>query len=301
VAIVTLLTDFGLSDAFTGIMKGVVLSRAPGAQLVDITHLVPPGQIVAGAFLLESAWRFFPTGSVHLAVVDPGVGSSRRRVALEAEGHYFVGPDNGLLSCALPEATRPQRRPDEAYRAQPLTLPPSVKGVAIEPTDREGLSATFEGRDVFAPAAGHLASGGRLSDLGSALDQVLALSLFRAPRSEDGVLRGIVLHIDSFGNAITDLAGIDLPRPCVVEVAGRRLELRRTYAESEGVCALVSSAGRVEVAMPNGNAARDLRLAPGTQVNVRPGDSQGQKPRFSTRGSAGPLQSGKAPEDGGAG
>jgi S-adenosylmethionine hydrolase len=258
-----------MNDAYAGIMKAVVLSRAPNAVLVDITHKVAPGQIVSGAFLLESAWRFFAAGSVHLAVVDPGVGGSRRRIALEAEGHYFVGPDNGLLSCALPEASRPRRRPGE-YRPQRLMLPPSVKAVGIERDDYPDVSATFEGRDVLAPAAGYLASGGRLGDLGPGVNEVAALPAFRAPRSEDGVLHGLVLHIDHFGNAITDIAGSDLPSPCLVEVAGRQLELRRTYAESEGVCAIVSSAGRVEVAMPNANAAKELGLAPGAEVNVRP-------------------------------
>jgi S-adenosyl-L-methionine hydrolase (adenosine-forming) len=273
--IVTFLTDFGLNDAYAGIMKAVVLSRAPNAQPVDITHLVSPGQIVSGAFLLESAWRFFPAGSVHLAVVDPGVGGSRGRIALEAEGHYFVGPDNGLLSCALPEATRRQRRPGRGYRPQRLTLPPGVKGVIIEPGDREDVSATFEGRDVFAPAAGHLASGGRLTELGPPVIEVAALPAFRAPRSEDGVLRGVVLHIDHFGNAITDIAGSELPSPCVVEVAGGSLELRRTYSEAEGVCAIVSSAGRLEIAEPNGNAAKKLGLAVGVEVNVLPDKALG--------------------------
>jgi S-adenosyl-L-methionine hydrolase (adenosine-forming) len=268
--IVTFLTDFGMNDAYVGVMKAVVLSRAPSAQLVDITHKVPPGRIVSGAFLLESAWPFFPADSIHLAVVDPGVGSSRRRIALEADGHYFVGPDNGLLSCALPEVSRPRRRPGDGYLAQRLTLPQGFKGVIIEPGNREDVSATFEGRDVFAPAAGHLASGGRLSDLGPLVNDIAALPAFRAPRSQDGVLRGVVLHVDHFGNAITDVAGSDLPNPCLVEVAGRSLELRRTYAESGGVCAIVSSAGRVEVAMPNGSAARDLGLAAGAEVNVRP-------------------------------
>jgi S-adenosylmethionine hydrolase len=267
---VSLLTDFGLADAYTGIMKAVVLSRAPNAQLVDLTHQVPAGQIVSGAFLLESAWRFFPVGSVHLAVVDPGVGTSRGRIGLEAQGHYFVGPDNGLLSCALPEASRPQRRAGEGCRTQRLELAPGVNGVIIEPDAKTDVSATFEGRDVFAPAAGHLASGGRLSDLGPAVKDVAAFPAFRAPRSQAGVLRGVVLHIDHFGNAITDIAGSDLPTPCVVEAAGRSLELRRTYSEAEGVCAIVSSAGRVEVAMPNSNAASELGLAVGAEVNVWP-------------------------------
>jgi S-adenosylmethionine hydrolase len=271
--IVTLLTDFGLSDAYAGIVKAVVLSRAPNTQLVDISHQVPPGHIVSGAFLLESAWLFFPAGSVHLAVVDPGVGGSRRRIALEAQGHYFVGPDNGLLSCALPETSRPQREPDEGYRPQSQILPPGVNGVIIEPDDKTNVSATFEGRDVFAPAAGHLASGGRLNDLGPPVNVIVALPVFRAPRSEAGVLHGVVLHIDHFGNAITDIAGSDLPSPCLVEVAGRQLELRRNYAEAEGVCALVSSAGRVEVALPNGTAAGELGLLTGTEVIIRPVDS----------------------------
>ena len=175
-----------------------------------------------------------------------------------------------VLSCALPEVSRLRRRPGEGYLAQRLTLPTGVKGVSIEPGNRTDVSATFEGRDVFAPAAGHLASGGRLGELGPPVNEVAALPAFLAPRSEAGVLRGIVLHIDHFGNAITDIAGSDLPTPCVVEVAGRSLELRRTYSEAEGLCAIVSSAGRVEVAMPNGSATRELGVAVGAEVKVRP-------------------------------
>jgi S-adenosyl-L-methionine hydrolase (adenosine-forming) len=187
-------------------------------------------------------------------------------------GSPLVGPDNGLLSGAFQAALRRRRRPGESYRPKRLVLPSDVKGVIIEPGDRTDVSATFEGRHVFAPAAGHLASGGRLSELGPAVSDLAALPAFRAPRSEDGVLQGVVLHIDHFGNAITDIAGSDLPSLCLVEVAGRRLELRRTYAEADGVCAIVSSTGRVEIAMPNSNAARELSMVPGMEVTVRPVD-----------------------------
>jgi len=132
--VITLLTDFGLSDAYVGVMKGVILSRAPSASIVDLTHEVAPQAITQGAFLLETAlrqaqdaaWRFFPAGSVHLVVVDPGVGTPRRRLALSAGGHYFVGPDNGVLSAALPDAARPA-----GWEAQPVALPPGCRAYEI--------------------------------------------------------------------------------------------------------------------------------------------------------------------------
>ncbi len=130
--IVTLLTDFGLSDAYVGVMKGVILAKAPTAKLVDLTHDVAPQAVDSAAFLLEGAWRYFPAGTVHLVVVDPGVGTRRRRIALRAEGQYFVGPDNGVLSAALPDAVRGKRAVDAAYVAREVALPPDVEAVLIE-------------------------------------------------------------------------------------------------------------------------------------------------------------------------
>ena len=275
--VITLLTDFGLSDAYVGVMKGVILSRAPSASIVDLTHEVAPQAITQGAFLLETAlrqaqdaaWRFFPAASVHLAVVDPGVGTPRRRLALSAGGHYFVGPDNGVLSAALPASTRGSRRPGESYESRTVSLTAEVIAVAIE---NEALllrpvSATFEARDAFAPAAAHLAAGGALADLGPRVHEAKALPAFRAPVLGEG-LEGRVIHVDRFGNLITDILVGDLPSQPAFSVAGRRLRLAETYAAASGLAAIVGSSGFVEVALTMGSAAAVLGLGPGDRVKV---------------------------------
>jgi S-adenosylmethionine hydrolase len=268
--IVTLLTDFGLGDAYVGVIKGVILSRAPHARLVDLTHEVPPQAIESAAFLLEGAWRYFPAGTVHLVVVDPGVGTQRRRIALRSDGHLFVGPDNGVLSAALPDRTRGTRASGEAYVAKEVPLPAGVEAVLIESETllSHSLSATFEGRDAFAPAAGHLAAGAPLSDLGPPADRILALPAFRAPRRPDGSLDGLVVHVDHYGNLITDVRAADLPPNPLFEVAGRVVPLARTYAEGQGLCAIVSSAGSVEIALPNDSAAAALGIGRGAHVSA---------------------------------
>lgn len=267
--IVTLLTDFGQEDAFVGVMKGVILARAAGARIVDLTHNVAPQAVAEGAFLLETAVSYFPAGSVHVVVVDPGVGTARLRLALRAGGSFFVGPDNGVLSPALPEAVRGRRRPGEPYRARAVALPDEVEAVAIENEELflKPVSATFEGRDVFAPAAAFLAAGGGLGGLGRRIREALALPAFRAAAAPRG-LRGLVLHADRFGNLVTDIRAADLPAGAVLAVAGRRLSLAPNYAAAAGLCAIVGSAGYVEVALPGGSAAADLSLGPGAAVEA---------------------------------
>jgi S-adenosylmethionine hydrolase len=195
-------------------------------------------------------------------VVDPGVGTSRRRLALQAEGHYFVGPDNGVLSAALPDDARGQRTAGLVYEAAAIDVPPGVRAVAGAGGATPNVSATFEGRDVFAPAAAFLANGGDILQIGRLVARMLALPAFRAPE-----LRGVVLHVDRYGNMITDVRGDDLAPDTQFEVAGRRLRLVRTYGESSDVCAIVGSAGYVEVALPNGSAAAALGLGKGAVVN----------------------------------
>lgn len=189
--LVALLTDFGLSDGYVGVMKAVILGLAPGQPLVDLTHEVPPQDVRHGAWLLHTTWRYLPEGSVCLAVVDPGVGTPRRPVALAAGGRTFVGPDNGLFSYVLHATAvtaavaldRPQ------YHLSPV-------------------SATFHGRDIFAPVVGHLAAGVPLAELGAPLDPA-TLVAFDAPRPEQRAngLLGHVLHVDHFGNLITNFDG----------------------------------------------------------------------------------------------
>jgi S-adenosylmethionine hydrolase len=270
--VVALLTDFGLSDPYAGIMKGVILSKAPNAQLVDLTHQVPPQSVLEGAFLLEMAWRYFPAGTIFLMVVDPGVGSARKRLALQAHGMTFIGPDNGSLSSVLSDDARGMRSGDEPYEAISHALNAGIRAVSIENTAVFGsrpVSATFEGRDVFAPAAGFLAAGGELHDLGPAVEEIEAFPAFRAPSHGPGV----VIHVDTYGNLITDIRASDLDLPgtprCVVK--DQEVPFVHTYADAMPgrLVAIAGSSGYIEIAVPNGSAAIGLDVGSGAIVQVR--------------------------------
>jgi S-adenosylmethionine hydrolase len=236
-------------------MKGVILARCPGAQLVDITHEVPAQNVRIGALRVASAAPFFPDGTVHLVVVDPGVGSARRPIAVEAGGQCFVGPDNGVLSLAAP-------RRASGWRAVDLTNPAHRLA---------RLSNTFHGRDVFAPAAAHLAKGGTLDQLGNPTDSIVELTLPRVHREGD-ILRGVVLDIDSFGNLITNVCAADLAGCAVDGVSVGELRvtsLSRSYDESQSAVAIIDSDDRLEIAVPGGSAAARLGADLDAPVEVR--------------------------------
>jgi hypothetical protein len=246
--IVTLLTDFGTADGYVAQMKGVLLGLIPDATIVDLTHEVSAQDVDAARLVLDRCWRRFPPRSVHVIVVDPGVGSPRAALAVSAEERFLVGPDNGVLSPALCSP-----------RARVVSLP-------IPP----GASATFHGRDVFAPAAAALARGVPLEQLGSPHESPVIRCTPEPVSQEDGAVRGEVITIDRFGNAITNLHG---PVQGVgVWVGALHLPLRRTYAEvAPGeTSALTGSSGLIEIAVREGNAARRLALTRGTTVVLRP-------------------------------
>lgn len=265
--IITLLTDFGLSDTYVGQMKGAILAVNPQAVIVDLTHEVPAQQVRQGAFLLETAAAPFPAGTIHVAVVDPGVGSERRALAIETEHAWFVGPDNGLLSAALPAAARPA-----GDAPAPVPLPPGVRAVELRNRrlHRREVAATFHGRDIFGPVAAHLSLGTPLEQCGPAAGSMLAFPPFRAERLAGGGLRARVAAIDHFGNLITDARAEDLP-PGAFTVTCQGHTLRgpvRTYADAAGPVALVGSAGFLEIAVPGGSAAALLGAQPGDEVRV---------------------------------
>jgi hypothetical protein len=259
--LVTFTSDFGLQDWFVGVVHGVIHAVCPDAHVIDLTHAVPPGLIERGAFVLETAAPDFPPGTVHLAVVDPGVGTTRRALAVRARGQLFVGPDNGLLEWALaaPGAT--------------------AHALVAERFLRQPVSRTFHARDVFAPCAAHLAAGARLDDLGPPAHDVVRLERPRA-RAHDGTLVGRIMFIDRFGNALTNLHVDELERhfPGVreedleVEVGTRTLRgLARAYGESPvgSVVAIIGSSGVVEIAQVSGHVADRLGLGEGDPVEVR--------------------------------
>jgi S-adenosyl-L-methionine hydrolase (adenosine-forming) len=251
-SLVTLLTDFGTSDSYVAEVKGALLSAAPGLTLVDVTHAVPPGDVRAGAYLLGRAWSRFPAGTVHLAVVDPGVGTGRAGLAVAAHGHYFVGPDNGLFTLVLRDA-----------EVQIVVLPTP-----------DGAAPTFHGRDVFAPAAAALAAGASLAELGPPFGGMPVRLAYHEPRHEGKSVVGQVVYVDRFGTLITNLTPELVPSYAVIEVEGLEVgPLRRTYGDvpTGGLVAYLGSGGQVEIAVRDGSAARRLGMGVGGRIRARPG------------------------------
>ncbi|MGH2451021.1 MAG: SAM hydrolase/SAM-dependent halogenase family protein [Candidatus Limnocylindria bacterium] len=252
--IVTLTTDFGGRDGYVAVLKGVLLAEAGEVTVVDVTHEIPPGDVLAAAWVLANTWRAFPDGTVHLAVVDPGVGSDRRGLALRAGGHLFVGPDNGLFTLVIDAVTGAR---------------------AFELTNRElwhqPPAPTFHGRDIFAPVAAALVRGVPLETVGDEVRSVQVLPTAKPLRREDGLVAHIV-HIDRYGNCVTDLRAEDLPPAAVSVRHGRRKieELVHYYAQApEGrLVALVNSSGYLELARRGGSAAEELEARRGDEVVI---------------------------------
>lgn len=251
-AVITLLTDFGTTDSYVAEVKGVLLRAMPGATLVDITHGLSPGDVRAGSYVLGRAWRQFPERTVHLAVVDPGVGSSRAALAMRAHGHYFVGPDNGLFSEILRDA--------------------EVEIVTLAEVDE--AAPTFHGRDIFAPAAAALASGTSLHVLGTPFAGIPERLSTREPHHEGKTLIGEIVYIDRFGTLVTSFTPANLPDYATIEVEGVEVgRLRRTYADvpTGGLLAYVGSGGQVEIGVRDGSASRRLGIGVGGKVRGRLG------------------------------
>lgn len=254
-SVITLTTDFGIEDAYVGVMKGVILGLNPQATIVDLCHHIEPQNVLQAGFLLHTSYRYFPPGTIHLVVIDPGVGTGRKAILVSAAGSFFLAPDNGVLSYVMTE--------NPAFQACHLDNPefwlPQV-------------SATFHGRDIFAPVAAHLSLGVPPQKLGMSLASPLRRSL-PLPRQEKGQLHGQVLHVDRFGNLITNIPASQLPSKDVkVVIEGRSLELRETYAQGEDLLAIIGSSGYVEVAQKDGHAARFLGVGMGCPVQVITGE-----------------------------
>ena len=249
-SIITLLTDFGISDSYVAEMKGVLLSRAPAATLIDITHDIPPGGIRAAAYVLGRTWPRFPIGTVHLAVVDPGVGSARAALAMGARDHCFVGPDNGVFTSIFHDAEV------EAFE---LAVPASA-------------SATFHGRDVFAPAAAALAAGADLSSLGQRFAGIPHRLAYTAPYREGRSVVGEIVYVDRFGSLITNLTAELVPARASLEIDELEVgPLRRTFSDvsTGNLLAYIGSDGTVEIAVRDGSAAERLGLGMGARIRAR--------------------------------
>lgn len=257
--IITLLSDFGIQDGYVASMKGIMLGICPNVRLVDISHMVPPQDIRAGAFILATVFKDFPRGTTHLAVVDPGVGTERKAIAVKTPSYFFVGPDNGLFTWALLREDRVEARCIE----NPKYL-------------LSGISSTFHGRDVFAPVAAHLAKGIEFSELGTLCTP--CVSRWSAPVHGPDGIHGEVIYIDRFGNAVTNvdrlmLRELSSPGSWTVHVKDhliRRIVL--TYGdEAPGtLMALVGSSGYLEIAINQGNAAVSYEIRTGDPVSLIP-------------------------------
>jgi S-adenosyl-L-methionine hydrolase (adenosine-forming) len=244
--VLTLTTDFGLADHYVAAMKGVILGIAPDAQIVDISHEVTPFAIEQGAYLIAQSYGYFPKRTVHVVVVDPGVGSQRRPLVMQAAGQYFVGPDNGVFSMVMAR---------EKHRVRTLS---NAKYF------RHPVSRTFHGRDIFAPVAAHIASGGAAARMGETIGDPVLLDL-RQPR---------VLHIDRFGNIVTSLRTPDFAeREGFISINGTRVSSAALYYsefEPGELFALEGSSGYIEVSTNRGSAADLIGCRPGDAVRLVP-------------------------------
>jgi len=269
--IITLTTDFGLADAYVAVMKGVILGINPEAKLVDICHSIKPQNISQAAFVLSTAYQFFPERTIHVVVVDPGVGTERRAIILRTPLADFVAPDNGVLSYVIQQYSA---KPINVSRQQ-IELALELEAVAITRPEfwRSPVSSTFHGRDIFAPVAARLSLGSPPKDFGEAIASLAILPLSHPYQAADGTLVGHVLHVDSFGNLITNVKGDDLPRTkqaITIEVGTRCIpELSRTYEEGSGLLALIGSSGYLEISLKGGNASTFLGAGEGSEVKIR--------------------------------
>lgn len=253
--IITLTTDFGHRDPFVGEMKGVILSIAPRTAIVDIIHEIEPHDIDEASFVIANSHRYFPQGSVHVAVVDPGVGSERRAIILRSEGHYFVGPDNGIFSHILSRS-----RDWSAVRITSEGHTLSLK------------SPTFQGRDLFSPVAAWLSTGVPMEEFGPAVTDLVTRRIPLPSRHED-YIQGEVIHIDRFGNVITNIREEDLPTGkdfLSLELRGLVIPAVEHYSQApdRGFRCLINSSGYVEIFLREGSAAEFLHASKGERVRI---------------------------------
>lgn len=267
--LLTLTTDFGLSDHYVGVMKGVILGICPRARIVDISHAAAPFEIAEGAFLIGEAWRYFPPGTVHVVVVDPGVGTERRPILAEVAGHYFVAPDNGVLGMVFPHGK------------------PRVRAIANRKYFLEPVSQTFHGRDIFAPVAAHVAAGVPVARMGPAIRDYIQPGFDEPVSAGEGAWDGRVLHVDRFGNLVTNFRAAGFPEiargrfalvagPVRVETLARNYEGR----EPGELFAIEGSSGYLEISASRASAALATGCRAGAPVRLELGVA---RPRVRSR------------------
>lgn len=262
IPIITLLTDYGTRDHFVASMKGVINSINPQANVIDISHEVAAQDIIEAAFLIRSCYSYFPPLTIHVVVVDPSVGSSRKPIIVSTENHFFVAPDNGVLSLV--------------YEVDP---PTAVVEISAEHYQLPEISKTFHGRDIFAPAAAWLSKGTDISNFGDPVENYVQLSLPKPKATAEGQITGMVLQVDRFGNLITNISNDDFlaarekfpGNHFKVSIGGKEIqELREFYSELKKgeLMALFGSTRFLEIAQNQGSAAKTLGLSRGAEITV---------------------------------
>jgi S-adenosylmethionine hydrolase len=263
--IITLTTDFGINDHYVGTMKGVILEIVPEATIVDICHSVQAFDVLDGALTISQAYSYFPTGTVHVVIVDPGVGSSRRPIVASSDGFHFVAPDNGVLSLV--------------YAREPRM---HVRHINSEHYFRQPVSNTFHGRDIFAPVAAYLAKQVDTIKFGEEIDDFVRFNAPKPKQVEPNRLRGVVLKVDRFGNMVTNITPEDAPMlfqedsECKILVGAREVAgLRNAYAEGAPgeLFGILGSMGFLEIATNRGSAAQLAGASKGTEVSIVTGEA----------------------------
>jgi S-adenosylmethionine hydrolase len=262
--LITLITDFGIEDTYAGVLKGVILSISPACSIVDITHQIPPQDVRAACFALSTSYAYFPRGTIHLVIVDPGVGSTRRPLLIEIDDYFFIGPDNGVFTAILAQ--------------------PRLKS-AIEITNDEyflaEVSSTFHGRDIFAPVAAHLANGCPPSRFGMPVSDYVLLDWPQTDVVKPGVAQGTIIHIDRFGNLVTSFS-----RDYIKEITGnRRFQIEcagavitqmvpsYSHAQPGELCGVFGSSNYLEISITNGSARDILNVQSGDCVKITAADA----------------------------
>jgi len=278
-AIITLTTDFGQGDVYVAVIKGVILSTNPQANIIDINHSIEPQDILQCAFILNIAYRYFPQQTIHVAIVDPGVGSERLGIIVKTPSAFFIAPDNGILSYVIDElcpgvVNAGQREESLQKNGFRVTVKEGLEIAAI--TDprfwRHPVNPTFHGRDIFAPVAAGLSLGISLYEFGEKITSLFVLPIPKPYSDSQGSLIGQVLHIDHFGSLTTNIKSSDLPgKGVTIEIAGRLIHgLTGYYAQGEGLMAIIGSSGYLEISLRNGSARDFLGVGIGEKVKVVP-------------------------------
>ena len=274
--IITLTTDFGYDDAYVAAVKGAILNINPEANIVDVSHSIRPQDILQAAFILNAAYRYFPKQTVHVAIVDPGVGSERREIILKTPSAIFVAPDNGILSYVIDDLFSVESRSviEQTHGLTEIVFKKGLEAAAI--TDprfwRHPVSPTFHGRDIFAPVAAGLSLGISPYEFGEKINSLHVLPIARPSLDPDGNLVGQILHVDRFGNLTTNIRGDSLRgKDVVIEITGQHIQgISDYYAQKEGVLAVVGSSGYLEISLRDGSACDFLGVGVGHEIRVIP-------------------------------